>query len=82
MNRRVRLRWVIGGVALIGAFLAWLVLRANVMELIGLTGDLGVGLALHLVAWLLLIGGVSLTAAGTTVSSGRSSSRRRIKDLR
>ncbi len=74
MKRRGRIGRLIGGVALIGGFLTWLVMRAEFMELIGQTGNMSVGLALHSVAWLTLIGGVSLLATEVSTSSARSSS--------
>lgn len=74
MNRRSRIGRLVSGVALLGTFLAWLVLRADLMELIGQHNNVLIGLVLHAAALFLLTGGVSLLATGVSTSSAHRSS--------
>ena len=51
---------LISGIGLVGVFIAWLVFRDSVLA--ALPGDIAVALLLHGIAWLVLIGGISLIA--------------------
>lgn len=70
MTAKVMAARLIGGVILIGAFLAWLVARSTVLDVAGVGGaaDL-VALLLHGIAWAILLTGVALIASVAAAGS-------------
>ena len=64
MSAPKRFASLIGGIGLVGVFLAWLALRDSVMAAVSTA--IAAPMLLHGIAWLVLIGGVSLLAAAST----------------
>ncbi len=64
MSAPKRFASLIGGIGLVGVFLAWLAFRDNVMAAVSTA--IAAPVLLHGIAWLVLIGGVSLLAAAST----------------
>ncbi|WP_104087608.1 hypothetical protein [Cryobacterium sp. N19] len=65
MSKTTRFASLIGGIGLVVVFYAWLALRDSLITAVS-TG-IAIPIFLHGIAWLMLMGGVSLIAVASTV---------------